>query len=347
MSPRPRDVLGNGVSSTSQTRGRSPSSTSMTSRESAMTSRESTVTPVHMRRMSTPRVESPRLDSYRYSLINLEETLEHDLDAILGELCALENNFGPTTTSSTSAKVTTPSSKRKVTPPSPLILRKAAAKNVTLPVTVLPNDVTQNDVSTGDVSAPPTPPPPPPPLSSRENIEKFFQSVAEPQYITAESVRQNKMSMLNANKRNNDVFQQTDKRIDSPVKRTDSPDNDSAFCDNISSNSSSDSSGEKSKSIISSSVHSVVACPRMGTMQMGNNSEDANAKVKAEKIRLAIEKIKEASIKKIFIKVFGEDGSAKSLLVDERMTVAQVCRMLADKNHQVKNIFNLLFNQIG
>jgi amyloid beta A4 precursor protein-binding family B protein 1-interacting protein len=145
--------------------------------------------------------------------------------------------------------------------------------------------------------------------------------------------------MLNANKRNIDVLQQTDKRTDSPIKRTDSPDNDSAFCDNISSNSSSDSSGEKSKSIISSSVHSVVACPRMGTMQIGGNSEDASAKVKAEKIRLAIEKIKEASIKKIFIKVFGEDGSAKSLLVDERMTVAQVCRMLADKNHQVRNVF--------
>ena len=42
-------------------------------------SRESSGTPVHMRRMSTPRVESPRLDSYRYSLINLEETLENDL----------------------------------------------------------------------------------------------------------------------------------------------------------------------------------------------------------------------------------------------------------------------------
>ena len=122
-----------------------------------------------------------------------------------------------------------------------------------------------------------------------------------------------------------------------PVKRTDSPDNDSAFCDNISSNSSSDSSGEKSKSTmtISSSVRSVVACPRTATVQP-SSPEDAAAKAKAEKIRLAIEKIKEASIKKIFIKVFGEDGSAKSLLVDERMTVAQVCRMLADKNHQVR-----------
>ena len=43
-------------------------------------SRESSGTPVQMiRRMSTPRVESPRLDSYRYSLLNLEETLENDL----------------------------------------------------------------------------------------------------------------------------------------------------------------------------------------------------------------------------------------------------------------------------
>jgi len=38
-------------------------------------------------------VDSPRLDSYRYSLINLEESLENDLDAILGELCALETSF--------------------------------------------------------------------------------------------------------------------------------------------------------------------------------------------------------------------------------------------------------------
>lgn len=225
---------------------------------------------VHMRRMSTPRVESPRLDSYRYSLINLEETLEHDLDAILGELCALENNFGPATTAGSAAKVTTPGAKRKVTPPSPLVLRKAPPKSVTKPLTLLPptNDILLNDVLPSDVSAPPTPPPPPPPLSSRENIEKFFQSVSEPQYITAESVRQNKLSMLSSSKRIDVVSQPDNKRTDSPVKRTDSPDNDSAFCDNISSNSSSDSSGEKSKSLISSSAHSVVACPRMGTLQV-------------------------------------------------------------------------------
>ena len=52
-------------------------------------SRESSGTPVHMRRMSTPRVESPRLDSYRYSLINLEETLENDLGMCEWSVCLL------------------------------------------------------------------------------------------------------------------------------------------------------------------------------------------------------------------------------------------------------------------
>lgn len=55
--------------------------------------------------------------------------------------------------------------------------------------------------------------------------------------------------------------------------------------------------------------------------------------MKAEKIRLALEKMREASVQKLFIKAFTLDGSGKSLLVDEGMSVAHVCRLLADKNH--------------
>ena len=55
-------------------------------------------------------------------------------------------------------------------------------------------------------------------------------------------------------------------------------------------------------------------------------------KIKAENIQIAIEKIKEASIKKMYIKVFTSDGCAKSLLVDETMTVAHVTRILSEKN---------------
>lgn len=46
-----------------------------------------------------------------------------------------------------------------------------------------------------------------------------------------------------------------------------------------------------------------------------------------------MEKIKEANIQKLFIKVFTMDGSAKSLLVDEKMLCSYVTRLLADKNH--------------
>lgn len=55
-------------------------------------------------------------------------------------------------------------------------------------------------------------------------------------------------------------------------------------------------------------------------------------RIKAENIQIAIEKIKEASVKKMYIKVFTSDGCAKSLLVDETMTVGQVTRILSAKN---------------
>lgn len=61
--------------------------------------------------------------------------------------------------------------------------------------------------------------------------------------------------------------------------------------------------------------------------------QDAASRAKAEKIRIALEKMKEASVKKLFIKAFSADGSTKSLLVDEKMTCAYVTRLLADKNH--------------
>lgn len=63
------------------------------------------------------------------------------------------------------------------------------------------------------------------------------------------------------------------------------------------------------------------------------NFIDAASRAKAEKIRLALEKMREASVQKLFIKAFTLDGSGKSLLVDEGMSVAHVCRLLADKNH--------------
>ncbi|XP_032210413.1 ras-associated and pleckstrin homology domains-containing protein 1 isoform X5 [Mustela erminea] len=61
--------------------------------------------------------------------------------------------------------------------------------------------------------------------------------------------------------------------------------------------------------------------------------EEQAAKLKAEKIRVALEKIKEAQVKKLVIRVHMSDDSSKTMMVDERQTVRQVLDNLMDKSH--------------
>ncbi|QQP53472.1 Putative LOC100643056, partial [Caligus rogercresseyi] len=171
---------------------------------------------------------------YRCSLINIEETQDEELDAILGELSVLESQFNE--------EIKKPPSKTPLSPKK----------------------------SSSEVVVPPS-----------------------------------------------------KKQVRDESSRTDSPDNDSAFCDNASvlSSSSSVRTDRSAKSASSSDPDSEEA------------KKEKEAKIKAEKIKLAIEKIKEASVKKLFIKVFTADSSAKSILVDEKMSVRHVTRILAEKNH--------------
>ena len=193
------------------------------------------------------------------------------------------------------------------------------------------------DAAGGDVTPVHEAPPPPAPL----HLDQLLAS--EPQYISPESVRQKKMASKAVS---------TDPGLSSPnaaaaappapasavaAKRTDSPDTDSAFCEeNTDSNSSNSSNGkamERAAKEESAGGRSFMSSIGKASAVLPPDAALSPSSEKAEKIRLAIEKMKEASVKKIFIKVFGEDGSAKSLLVDERMNVAQVCHMLAEKNH--------------
>ncbi|KAF5909256.1 ras-associated and pleckstrin homology domains-containing protein 1-like isoform X1, partial [Clarias magur] len=61
--------------------------------------------------------------------------------------------------------------------------------------------------------------------------------------------------------------------------------------------------------------------------------EEQAAKAKAEKIRVALEKIKEAQVKKLVIRVHMSDESSKTMMVDERQSVRQVLDSLLDKSH--------------
>uniref|UniRef100_A0A3Q0SLW9 Ras association (RalGDS/AF-6) and pleckstrin homology domains 1 n=1 Tax=Amphilophus citrinellus TaxID=61819 RepID=A0A3Q0SLW9_AMPCI len=61
--------------------------------------------------------------------------------------------------------------------------------------------------------------------------------------------------------------------------------------------------------------------------------EEQAAKLKAENIRVALEKIKEAQVKKLVIRVHLSDESSKTMMVDERQTVRQVLDNLLEKSH--------------
>ena len=50
-------------------------------------------------------------------------------------------------------------------------------------------------------------------------------------------------------------------------------------------------------------------------------------------MRIALDKMKLANQKKVVIKVYTDDGSSKAVVLDEYMTSAMVCHLLAEKNH--------------
>ncbi|XP_042366758.1 amyloid beta A4 precursor protein-binding family B member 1-interacting protein [Plectropomus leopardus] len=61
--------------------------------------------------------------------------------------------------------------------------------------------------------------------------------------------------------------------------------------------------------------------------------EELEAQMKADKIKLALEKLKEAKVKKLVVKVLMNDGSSKTLMVDERQNVREVLDNLFEKTH--------------
>ncbi|XP_051970036.1 amyloid beta A4 precursor protein-binding family B member 1-interacting protein [Xyrauchen texanus] len=63
------------------------------------------------------------------------------------------------------------------------------------------------------------------------------------------------------------------------------------------------------------------------------SKEDLEEQIKADKIKLALEKLKEAKVKKLVVKVEITDGGSKTLMVDERQTVREVIDNLFEKTH--------------
>uniref|UniRef100_F7APD9 Ras-associating domain-containing protein n=1 Tax=Ciona intestinalis TaxID=7719 RepID=F7APD9_CIOIN len=63
------------------------------------------------------------------------------------------------------------------------------------------------------------------------------------------------------------------------------------------------------------------------------SQEEREERIKSEKMREALEKMKEARIQKFVVKVYNKDDSSKTVVIDERMTVRVVMKQLIEKNH--------------
>ncbi|XP_053671211.1 ras-associated and pleckstrin homology domains-containing protein 1 [Anopheles nili] len=116
--------------------------------------------------------------------------------------------------------------------------------------------------------------------------------------------------------------------------RTDSPDNDSAFSDTVSlmsseSSASSSVSSSHLKHLQAAAAGTVPGAPVVTAVGVQQNQDGG----KQAKIHLALQKLEQASVRRLFVKAFTADGASKSLLVDESMSCGHVTRLLADKNH--------------
>ncbi|XP_076328374.1 abnormal cell migration protein 10-like isoform X1 [Tachypleus tridentatus] len=212
---------------------------------------------------------SPCMDSYRLSMANLESSQDGQLDAILGDLCALGSTFN-----------------------------KEMPRGHARSVSGVAESLRVSNHATGVT---------PECHGAVHHLSHHYSSVGS-KFETQEDILER------------DEGRQVQKQ--EFKLRTDSPDNDSAFSDNVSmlSSGSSASSGGgaiRSDAMYGQSVH----VP----------SQDAQHRRKSERIKLATENIQESNTKKLFIKAYTDDGRARSLLVDERMTVAHVCRILSEK----------------
>lgn len=240
--------------------------------------------------------------SYRFSIYNLNEALNQgetvDLDALMADLCSIEQEL---------SSIGSGNSKRQITE------AKAAQK---LPAG---RHASKHGTLKG--------------LSSSSNrVTKPPQANYSLDDITAQ-LEQASLSMDEAAQQS--VLEDTKPVVTSQHRRTASAGTVSDAEVRSVSNSSRSSITSAASSMDSLDIDKVTRPQELDLTRQGQpiTEEEQAAKVKAEKIRVALEKIKEAQVKKLVIRVHMSDDSSKTMMVDERQTVRQVLDNLMDKSH--------------
>uniref|UniRef100_A0A8D0ACB3 Ras association (RalGDS/AF-6) and pleckstrin homology domains 1 n=1 Tax=Sander lucioperca TaxID=283035 RepID=A0A8D0ACB3_SANLU len=232
--------------------------------------------------------------SYRFSIYNINEALNQgenvDLDALMADLCSIEQEL------STCDSLTLTESIR--TPPSRLQVRQKAP--------------------TGHHGRPA--------LASNFSLDDITAQLEKASLSMDEAARQTSSHSLSSrqHRRTGSVGTVSEHEARSIVHSSRSSVT-SASRVSVNSASSMDS--------LDSVLRSSESDGQQPSVMPSAEGEEQAAKLKAENIRVALEKIKEAQVKKLVIRVHLSDESSKTMMVDERQTVRQVLDSLLEKSH--------------
>ncbi|NWR41921.1 RAPH1 protein, partial [Regulus satrapa] len=245
--------------------------------------------------------------SYRFSMYNLNEALNQgetvDLDALMADLCSIEqelSSIGSHSANNAAVKRLATEAKPQKPPASRPSTKHSSVKGLSSSSSAKANKPSHANVSLDDITA---------------QLEKASLSMDEAaQQSVAEDTRP---VVTGQHRRTASAGTVSDAEVRSI------------------SNSSRSSVTSAASSMDSLDIDKVTRPQELDLTSQGQpiTEEEQAAKLKAEKIRVALEKIKEAQVKKLVIRVHMSDDSSKTMMVDERQTVRQVLDNLMDKSH--------------
>ncbi|PKU48064.1 hypothetical protein llap_1621 [Limosa lapponica baueri] len=244
--------------------------------------------------------------SYRFSMYNLNEALNQgetvDLDALMADLCSIEqelSSIGSHSANNAAVKRLATDSKAQKPPASRPSTKHSSMKGLSSSSGKVTKPSHAN-VSLDDITA---------------QLEKASLSMDE---AAQQSVAEDAKPVVTAQHRRTASAGTVS---DAEVRSI--------------SNSSRSSITSAASSMDSLDIDKVTRPQELDLTSQGQpiTEEEQAAKLKAEKIRVALEKIKEAQVKKLVIRVHMSDDSSKTMMVDERQTVRQVLDNLMDKSH--------------
>ncbi|NXR59640.1 RAPH1 protein, partial [Rhadina sibilatrix] len=244
--------------------------------------------------------------SYRFSMYNLNEALNQgetvDLDALMADLCSIEqelSSIGSHSANNAAVKRLATEPKTQKPPASRPSTKHSSVKGLSSSSAKVTKPSHAN-VSLDDITA---------------QLEKASLSMDE---AAQQSVAEDTKPVVTAQHRRTASAGTVS---DAEVRSI--------------SNSSRSSVTSAASSMDSLDIDKVTRPQELDLTSQGQpiTEEEQAAKLKAEKIRVALEKIKEAQVKKLVIRVHMSDDSSKTMMVDERQTVRQVLDNLMDKSH--------------